>query len=75
MVLNDALQRYRRLPRVPRKSGHVSKGEKVVHGRRTRLGRKPVPFSQYSYPLLKFSREANFAYRYQDWPEALPRAS
>ncbi len=21
------------------------------------LGRKPVPFSQYSYPLLKFSRE------------------
>ena len=21
------------------------------------LGRKPVPFSRYSYPLLKFSRE------------------
>jgi thioester reductase-like protein len=39
------------------------------------LGRKPVPFSQYSYPLLKFSREANFSYRYQEWPEALPRAS
>jgi thioester reductase-like protein len=32
------------------------------------LGRKPVPFSQYSYPLLKFSRETNFSYRYQDWP-------
>ena len=32
------------------------------------LGRKPVPFSQYSYPLLKFSRESNFSYPYQDWP-------
>ena len=32
------------------------------------LGRKPVPFSQYSYPLLKFSRETNFAYPYQSWP-------
>ena len=34
----------------------------------TELGRKPVPFSQYSYPLLKFSRETNFLYQYQDWP-------
>jgi thioester reductase-like protein len=34
----------------------------------TELGRKPVPFSQYSYPLLKFSQEANFSYPYQDWP-------
>jgi thioester reductase-like protein len=34
------------------------------------LGRKPVPFSQYSYPLLKFSRETNFSYKYQDWPAA-----
>lgn len=34
----------------------------------TELGRKPVPFSKYSYPLLKFSREGNFTYRYQDWP-------
>ncbi len=41
----------------------------------TELGRKPVPFSQYSYPLLKFSRDANFTYRYQEWPEAMPRAS
>ena len=34
----------------------------------TELGRSPVPFSKYSYPLLKFSRESNFTYRYQDWP-------
>ena len=34
----------------------------------TELGRKPVPFSQYSYPLLKFSRDHNFSYPYQDWP-------
>src|SRR6266853_6825019 len=32
------------------------------------LGRKPIPFSRYSYPLLKFSRETNFNYRFQDWP-------
>jgi thioester reductase-like protein len=32
------------------------------------LGRKPVPFSQYSYPLLKFSRETNFTYPYRGWP-------
>ena len=32
------------------------------------LGRKPVPFSQYSYPLLKFSQETNFSYPYQGWP-------
>jgi len=32
------------------------------------LGGKPVPFSKYSYPLLKFSREGHFTYRYQDWP-------
>lgn len=32
------------------------------------LGRKPVPFSQYSYPLLQFSRETNFTYPYQGWP-------
>jgi thioester reductase-like protein len=33
------------------------------------LGRKPVPFSQYSFPLLRFSREHNFEYPYQPWPE------
>jgi len=32
------------------------------------LRRKPVPFSQYSYPLLKFSRENNFSYIYKPWP-------
>ncbi|HLV86112.1 MAG TPA: SDR family oxidoreductase [Candidatus Sulfotelmatobacter sp.] len=36
----------------------------------TELGRKPVPFSEYSFPLLKFSRENNFQYRYQPWPAA-----
>jgi len=33
------------------------------------LGRKPIPFSQYSFPLLKFSRENDFSYPYQAWPE------
>jgi thioester reductase-like protein len=32
------------------------------------MGRKPVPFSGYCYPLLKFSRETHFAYKYHDWP-------
>jgi len=36
----------------------------------TELGRKPAPFSQYSFPLLRFSRENNFAYPYQAWPES-----
>ena len=34
------------------------------------MGRRPAPFSQYCYPLLRFSRENNFAYKYQDWPAA-----
>ncbi len=34
----------------------------------TELSRKPVPFSQYSFPLLRFSRQNNFTYPYQDWP-------
>jgi thioester reductase-like protein len=34
------------------------------------LGRKPVPFSQYSFPLLKFSRENQFEYTYKPWPAA-----
>ena len=34
------------------------------------LGKKPVPFSEYCYPLLKFSRENNFAYKYRPWPAA-----
>jgi thioester reductase-like protein len=34
------------------------------------LGRKPEPFSKYSLGLLRFSRDNNFQYRYQDWPGA-----
>src|SRR5579864_3678682 len=34
------------------------------------LGRKPVPFSQYSFPLLQFSRANNFTYTYKPWPVA-----
>ncbi len=36
----------------------------------TEMGRKPAPFSQYSFPLLRFSREHNFEYPYQPWPES-----
>lgn len=32
------------------------------------VGRAPMPFSEYCYPLLKFSREHRFTYPYQDWP-------
>ena len=32
------------------------------------MGRKPAPFSQYCYPLLRFSRENHFSYPYLDWP-------
>jgi thioester reductase-like protein len=35
------------------------------------LGRKPVPFSAYSYPLLRFSQEGNFTYPYREWPAAV----
>jgi thioester reductase-like protein len=35
------------------------------------LGRKPVPFSRYSYPLLRFSREHEFQYPYLPWPAAV----
>ena len=34
------------------------------------LGVAPAPFSQYSYPLLKFSTENHFTYHYQEWPTA-----
>lgn len=33
-------------------------------------GIQPAPFSEYSYPLLKFSREGNFTYPYREWPAA-----
>ncbi|HTC49754.1 MAG TPA: SDR family oxidoreductase [Candidatus Aquilonibacter sp.] len=36
----------------------------------TELGKKPVPFSEYSFPLLKFSTGNNFAYSYRPWPAA-----
>ncbi len=32
------------------------------------LGRAPAPFSEYSYPLLKFSRDNRFTYPYREWP-------
>jgi len=34
------------------------------------LGVAPAPFSEYSYPLLKFSTENHFTYRYREWPTA-----
>ncbi len=34
----------------------------------TEMGEKPASFSQYCYPLLRFSRENHFAYKYRDWP-------
>jgi thioester reductase-like protein len=36
------------------------------------MGRRPEPFSQYCFPLLQFTRENNFLYKYRDWP---PEAS
>jgi thioester reductase-like protein len=32
------------------------------------MGRSPAPFSQYCFPLLQFSRENHFMYKYRDWP-------
>jgi len=32
------------------------------------MGRNPVPFSQYCFPLLRYSRETHFVYKYRDWP-------
>jgi thioester reductase-like protein len=32
------------------------------------MGRRPAPFSQYAYPLLRFSRDAKFTYPYRGWP-------
>ena len=34
------------------------------------MGRRPAPFSQYCYPLLRFSRENHFMYNYLDLPAA-----
>ncbi|HLA40839.1 MAG TPA: hypothetical protein VJ417_12630, partial [Candidatus Glassbacteria bacterium] len=32
-------------------------------------GRSPARFSEYSYPLLQFSKEHHFTYPYQEWPQ------
>jgi len=32
-------------------------------------GRAPVRFSEYCYPLLKFSREGHFTFPFKAWPE------
>jgi long-chain acyl-CoA synthetase len=34
----------------------------------TETGRAPAPFSEYCYPLLKFGKEHQFEYPYQEWP-------
>ncbi|HEU5411845.1 MAG TPA: SDR family oxidoreductase [Candidatus Acidoferrales bacterium] len=34
------------------------------------MDRRPVPFSQYCYGLLKFSRENHFMYPYRQWPRS-----
>jgi long-chain acyl-CoA synthetase len=34
------------------------------------MGAKPAAFSQYCFPLLKFSRETKFSYPYREWPAA-----
>jgi thioester reductase-like protein len=31
-------------------------------------GLSPAPFSTYSYPLLRFSKQHDFTYQYEDWP-------
>ncbi|MGE0885951.1 MAG: SDR family oxidoreductase [Blastocatellales bacterium] len=41
----------------------------------TETGKNPVPFSQYCFPLLKFSRESNFNYPYKDWPSDISFSS
>jgi thioester reductase-like protein len=40
----------------------------------TEIGKTPAPFSQYSYPLLNFSRGGNFTYPYKEWPRDAPQA-
>jgi len=32
------------------------------------IGARPAPFSQYCFPLLRFSRENNFTYKYTELP-------
>ncbi|MBL8187142.1 MAG: SDR family oxidoreductase [Acidobacteria bacterium] len=37
--------------------------------------KSPIPFSNYCFPLLQFSRAGNFTYPYKDWPEDLTKMS
>ncbi|MDX2041630.1 MAG: SDR family oxidoreductase [Acidobacteriota bacterium] len=37
--------------------------------------KSPLPFSNYCFPLLEFSRAGNFTYPYKDWPSDLTKAS
>jgi len=44
------------------------------------MGRAPAPFSQYCFPLLRYSRENHFTYPYRElpangFPEAAPQAA
>jgi thioester reductase-like protein len=39
------------------------------------MSRKPALFSQYCYPLLRYSRANNFTYNYREWGAAADRAS
>jgi len=39
----------------------------------TETGKKPAPFSAYSFPLLRFSKAGNFTYPYKDWPREAAR--
>jgi thioester reductase-like protein len=39
------------------------------------IGQHPMPFSQYSLPLLRFSRENHFVYKYREWPSETTRNS
>jgi hypothetical protein len=32
-------------------------------------GERPVVFSSYAYPLLRFANDTRFTYPYQPWPE------
>ena len=36
-------------------------------------GKKPAPFSAYSYPLLRFSKAGDFTYPYKEWPNDVTR--
>jgi thioester reductase-like protein len=38
------------------------------HRATSETGKSPVPFSEYSFPLLRFSRQTNFTYPYREWP-------